>query len=85
MKEGLEKGDKYEVLEQSTDAEGKISYKRKGVITVEKGKIMDNRYAAGEEPLDEEGNPIAPENTLEFTTFKGGKGYYPGMLIRQIN
>lgn len=85
MKEGLEKGDKYEVLEQSTDEQGKISYKRKGVISVEKDKIMDNRYAAGEEPLDEEGNPIKPENIFEFTTFKGGKGYYPGMLIRQIN
>lgn len=85
MKEGLEKGDKYEVLEQSTDENGKISYKRKGVISVEKDKIMDNRYAVGEEPLDEEGNPIKPENTFEYTTFKGGKGYYPGMLIRQIN
>ena len=39
----------------------------------------------GEEPLDEEGNPIEIENNIEFTHFKGGKGYYPGMLIRQIN
>jgi hypothetical protein len=85
MKEGLEKGDKYEVLEQTADALGKIVYKRKGVITVEKDKIMDNRYRKGEEPLDEEGNPIKPENEFEYTTFKGGKGFYPGMLIRQIN
>ncbi|TXB66092.1 hypothetical protein FRY74_05845 [Vicingus serpentipes] len=85
MKEGLEGGDKYEVLEQITDAEGKVSYKRKGTISVDKKKIWDNRYAAGEEPLDEDGNPIAPLNNLEYTHFKGGKGYYPGMLIRQIN
>jgi len=85
MKEGLESGDKYEVLEQTVSPEGKVVYKRKGVITVEKNKIMDNRYAAGEIPLDEEGNPIKPENDFEYTTFKGGKGYYAGMLIRQIN
>src|SRR5690606_15555822 len=53
MKEGLEKGDKYEVLEQNVGADGKIVYKRKGVITVEKDKIMDNRYRKGQEPLDE--------------------------------
>jgi hypothetical protein len=85
LKEGLEGGDKYEVLEQIADAEGKISYKRKGVISVDKKNIWDNRYAVGEEPLDEEGNPIKPENDLEYTIFKGGKNYYPGMLIRQIN
>lgn len=85
MKEGLEKGDKYEVLEQNVGADGKVIYKRKGVITVEKDKIMDNRYRKGQEPLDEEGNPIKPENDFEYTTFKGGKGYYAGMLIRQIN
>jgi len=88
MKEGVENGDKYEVLEQSMDENGKIIYKRKGVIKVEKNKIWDNRFNVGdgqEQPLDEEGNPIKPENDLEFTHFKGGKGYYPGMLLRQIN
>lgn len=85
MKEGLEGGDKYEVLEQTADAEGKISYKRKGVISVDKKKIWDNRFAAGEELLDENGEPMKPENDLEYTIFKGGKNYYPGMLIRQIN
>lgn len=88
MKEGVENGDKYEVLEQSMDENGKITYKRKGVIKVEKNMIWDNRFNLGEgqeEVLDENGNPMKPENDLEFTHFKGGKGYYPGMLIRQIN
>lgn len=85
LKEGVEKGDKYEVLEQIVDEKGKVSYKRKGVITVDKKNIWDNRFAAGETPLDEEGNPIEVDNSIEFTHFKGGKGYYPGMLIRQIN
>ena len=85
MKEGVENGDKYEVLEQTVDALGKIKYNRKGVITVEKNKIWNNKFAPGEEPLDEEGNPIKSDYTLDYTSFKGGKGYYPGMLIRQIN
>ena len=85
LKEGLEAGDKYEVLEQSFDAEGKVSYNRKGVIKVEKGKIWNNMYNAGETPVDEEGNPIEVDSSIEFTHFKGGKGFYPGMLLRQID
>lgn len=85
LKEGVENGDKYEVLEQTIDELGKVQYKRKGVITVEKNKIWNNKFAPGEEPVDEEGNPIKSDYTLDYTSFKGGKGYYPGMLIRQIN
>lgn len=85
LKEGLEGGDKYEVLMQEYGKDGKLTYKRKGVIKVDKKNIWDNRYAAGEEPLDDEGNPVKPENDIEFTHFKGGKGFFPGMLIRQIN
>jgi hypothetical protein len=85
LKEGLEGGDKYEVLEKSIDAEGKVKWKRKGVIKVDKAKIWNNMYGVGEGPaLDVEGNEIKG-NGVEFTHFKGGKGYYPGMLLRQIN
>ena len=85
MKEGLEGGDKYEVLEKQFDKDGKVKWKRKGVIKVDKKNIWDNRFAAGETLLDENGEPMKPENDLEFTHFKGGKGFYPGMLLRQIN
>ena len=85
LKEGLEGGDKYEVLEQQFDSEGRVTYKRKGIIKVDKKNIWNNKYNIGEELLDEEGNPIEVENNIEFTHFKGGKGFYPGMLIRQIN
>jgi len=85
LKEGLEAGDKFEVLEQSFDAEGRVTYKRKGVVKVEKGKIWNNMFNAGETPIDEQGNPIEIDTTIEFTHFKGGKGYYPGMLLRQID
>lgn len=78
LKEGLEPGDKYEVLEKYADETGKISYKRKGVITVKKGMIWDNTYVpAGE---------TAPVQSIDATHFNGSGGaYYPGMLIRQIN
>ncbi|MEN8119849.1 MAG: hypothetical protein ABFS35_05860 [Bacteroidota bacterium] len=78
LKEGLEKGDKYEVLEQIMDKNGRTKYKRKGIIKVDKTHIWDNRFMAAEEPDNEQGQ-------LEYTLFKGGKGFYKGMLIRQIN
>ncbi|MBL4670300.1 MAG: hypothetical protein JKY30_13705, partial [Flavobacteriales bacterium] len=39
MKEGLEGGDKFEVLEKQIDKDGKVKWKRKGVIKVDKKKI----------------------------------------------
>lgn len=77
LKEGLEKGDKYEVLEQILNSDGKTEYKRIGVIKVDKNHIWDNRFNADEEN---------PDNTFEYTVFTGKKNkYYAGMLIRQIN
>lgn len=78
IKEGLEKGDKFEVLEQVLDKHGRTEYKRVGVIKVDKNAIWDNSY------LNEE---IAEnESQEEFTTFKGNDGKFAsGMLIRQIN
>jgi len=81
MKEGVKAGSKFEVLEKVITADGKITYKRKGIIKAAKGKIMDNRSGL----IDAEGNTTDPENKFEFTTFKGSKGFYPGMLIRQLN
>jgi len=78
LKEGLEKGDKFEVLEQIMDKNGRTRYKRKGVIKVDKKQIWDNRFMAAEEAEN-------MQSLLDYTLFKGGKGYYKGMLIRQIN
>lgn len=76
LKEGLEKGDKYEVLEQIINEKGETEYKRVGVIKVDKKNIWDNRYMAEEE------NP----SETKYTIFNGSKNkYYSGMLIRQIN
>ena len=76
LKEGIEKGDKYEVLEQVINKNGLTEYKRLGVIKVDKNHIWDNRHLAEEET----------SSTIEYTTFTGAKNkYYSGMLIRQIN
>ena len=80
LKEGLEAGDKFEVLEQVIDPKtGIAEYKKKGVIKVDKKMIWDNRYSDGivtdDQNLDSASN---------VTTFDGGKDYQAGMLIRQI-
>jgi len=113
MKEGLEGGETFEVLEQTIDPKtGLTKYVVKGKIKVEKKQIWDNRFKAGDgppEPVDPleqaeavgaarpaeevaapsgvEGNTAAaadPGTKIDRTTFKGGKGYYPGMLIKQV-
>ncbi len=79
-KEGLEKGDKYEVIQQIEGEDGKTIYKRIGIIRV--ATVWDNSYTPEEEEeLKKQGN--LPEQ--QFSTFKGSGKYYPGMLIKQIN
>ena len=79
LKEGIEAGDKFDVLEQVIDESGITKYERRGTIKVMKGKIWDNRYMAAETEEHKSDNPV-----LDRTYFKGGSNYYPGMLIRQI-
>lgn len=78
MKEGLKGGEKFEVFEQIIDSKtGLTKYVSKGKITVNKKKIWDNRYNAGDESEIE--NP-----DITATHFKGGKNLYSGMLIKQL-
>lgn len=83
LKEGLEKGDKFEVLEQEIDKEGKTTYKRVAIIKVDGGNIWDNTLTEAErEELKREGKLPAQE----YTVFKGGGSkFYPGQLLKQIN
>jgi hypothetical protein len=84
MKEGLEGGEKFEVLEANMDPKtGIIEYKKKGTIKVDKNLIWDNRYNDGLPLTDETGAEI--KNPLNGTTFEGGSKFYPGMLLRQVN
>jgi len=84
LKEGLEGGDKFEVLEQTIDKEGRTKYVRKGTIKVDGKQIWDNRYLAGQEEVTDSTAVVSGKPKLDRTFFKGSSDYYPGMLIRQI-
>ncbi|MEI6488946.1 MAG: hypothetical protein WCP52_08285 [Bacteroidota bacterium] len=89
MKEGLEGGDKFEVLEQTLDPKtGKTTYVRVGKIKVDDSQIWDNRYMADvlqeSETATDPSTPAKPK--VDRTLFKGGSSkFYSGMLIRQMN
>ena len=78
LREGVSANSKYEVIERVEDANGNITYQRKGIIKPIPNKIWDNRYMAVEEEAD---NAL-----LKYTTFEvvSGNGFYPGMLVREI-
>jgi hypothetical protein len=77
MKEGLEGGERFEVLEVREDPDTGIqSLHRVGVIQVDKNKIWDNRFGADE--------LLGADNQSGRTYFTGSGNYLPGMLIRQI-
>ncbi|WP_317898816.1 hypothetical protein [Aurantibacillus circumpalustris] len=85
VKEGLEGGEKFDVLEQNIDPKtGVATYKSIGTIKVDKDLIWDNTYNDGEAPVAvvEEGKEAKP--VLDRTTFSGGKKFYSGLLIKQI-
>lgn len=79
LKEGVRKGDRFEVLEVRLKDDGRTEYKRVGVVEPIGNKIWDNRYMAVEEQ--------AECATLGATSFKkvSGGDFYPGMLIRRID
>jgi hypothetical protein len=89
MKEGLEGGEKFEVLEQTVDPKtGLTTYIKKGTVTVDKKQIWDNRFNAGEEISDSDNKDKDKKDkdkpTIDRTYFKGGGKFYAGMLLRQI-
>ena len=78
-KEGLEGGEKFEVLEQNQDPKtGVVTYKSIGTIKVDKDLVWDNTI--------EEGEIVDTENVakIDRTTFSGGKKFASGMLIKQL-
>ena len=81
MKEGLEGGEKFEVLERGKNELGLPVYKSIGKVQVDKKlPVWDNRRGA-EPLLDEEKNPIEMPS---ITTFKGKAKGMPGTLfVRQ--
>lgn len=80
LKEDIDEKSKFEVLEMVEGTDGKMNYKRVGVVRPIKGKIWDNRFMAEFEEENE-------GNTRTATEFEviSGSGFYSGMLLRQIN
>jgi hypothetical protein len=78
LKEDITEDSRFEVLERVIDDNGKVSYERVGIIRPVKGKIKDNRYMVTEEE--------SKDAALDATEFEkvSGKGFYQGMLIREI-
>lgn len=78
MKEGVDAGAKYEVLEVVENEDGSQELNRVGIIEPIKGLIWDNRFMAAEEG--------APGSTLGCTTFRkvSGKDFAKGMLVREM-
>src|SRR5690606_28810430 len=76
-KEGIQEGDKFEVLEQALNEDGTTEYHKKGTIKVDKEEdVWDNTFV----------REWSNNDFVEGTIFKGLKGkYHPGMLIRQVN
>lgn len=79
LKEDIDEKSKFEVLEMIEDADGRMNYKRVGVVRPIKGKIWDNRFMA---EFEEEN----VGNTRTATEFEvvSGSGFYPGMLLREM-
>ncbi len=77
LKEDVTPESKFEVLERVIDKEGRLSYKRVGIIKPKAGRpIWDNRYMPDDEDVD------AKLGYTEFEKVSGGK-FFPGMLIRE--
>lgn len=79
-KEDITPKSRFEVLEEVEDSEGKTFYRRIGIVKPIKGRIWDNRYMAEFEKENK-------NSTLTATEFEvvSGRGFRPGMLLRQIN
>ncbi len=80
MKEGLEGGEKFDVLEKAVDKNGLTVYNKKGIIKVDKKRLWDNQFYAAK-PTEQK----SKKEPITATGFKGCKNsFYKGMLIKQI-
>lgn len=79
LKEDVNPNSRFEVLERVIDMDGRMNYKRVGIIKpLTMRPIWDNRYMAD----DEDAN-----SKLGYTEFEkvSGDAFYVGMLIREIS
>lgn len=77
IKDGVTPDSEFEVLEME-EKQGKLYYKRVGIVQPIASRIWDNRFMASEE------HTYGSDLTATSFTVKSGSGFYPGMLIRKI-
>lgn len=88
LKEGLKKGDEYQILEPQEDENGRITYKEVGKVKVDEKQIWNNLYGAEEEAAENLANDKVTDEdkAIEFgaTRFVGAKKGtdYSGYLLR---
>src|SRR6056297_36430 len=84
MKEGVEGGDKFDVLEMLWDEKtGLTRYDKVGSVKVKKKDIWDNRYVLDVDDTKLENGD--EEKEIKGTKFKGGgRKVMAGMLLRQV-
>lgn len=79
MKEGLEGGEKFDLLEPQLNEEtNKIEWKSIGVVKVDKKGIWDNRYSLTEEAKN------AAETEQKGTVLSNNKKAAVGMVVKQV-
>jgi len=78
LKEDVSESSRFEVLERRIKDDGRVEYKRVGIVKPVKDKIWDNRFMSIEEN--------ALNSNLLYTEFVkvSGSDFYPGMFIREI-
>jgi hypothetical protein len=78
-KEGLEGGERFDVLEMIMDPEtGRTAYKKICQVKVADNEVWDNRFNAGHT------GSYANAGVMPGTTFKGSGKIQPGMLLKQV-
>lgn len=85
MKEGLVKGDKYDILEKQEDETGKVTYNKIGTVEPDEKMIWDNRYGAFDTVDSEDKEEVANADAIKLgaSAFKcKKKDVYPGMFLR---
>lgn len=79
MKEGLEGGEKFNLLEPVLNEEtNKVEWKSVGVVTVDKKNVWDNRYTLTDAEATEETEGV------KGTVLSANKKAAVGMVVRQV-
>ena len=85
MKEGLEGGEKFELLQPVLNEKtNKVEWKSIGVVTVDKKGVWDNRYSLTEATETTEEVEATEEESVKGTVLSNNKKAAIGMVVKQV-